>query len=519
MSEQAYYKVPDRVEGKWYDSTPKQWMWLSTWMIIGSLVLFRTHTLFGKLIGLAVIVVVGFLGAWRYSDGPGYQIASDKLASRSIRKRGGSIALPKDAKTSAKPPINLGLMGVKLGLEEGPFPTGTIVDYERGYLTFYVTGEGWEAVNYDPDARMSIEAQFTDALIEVCATADVSRESLAISYFLGARPWNMFPTLEGLSGITHPDFHSAPGEFRCEADERAANNHQERLELFNNLSADTISGVALTMRIPKAWRKYAAKPKKHQLTAEDLEDSIINRVANSLVQALRRCEIANVKLLDLLELDEFVQIQWNLAGAAQLHQDLHWRRQMLETGLITPQQVIEQLSQKQPWPSGSLKVGRNFIEMDGTLHSVSRIVRHNRRKYRPGGMQRLQFIKGPWFMYCVCGDAKPASRDMKYMTKSIVLSRGLRRANDSQGRYYTLADREEQARSKAQQDELHNSGGPSMNFNKLIVISATSEGQLKTFNTQVKSVTRLLRLGVRPIKGETRQIRAFASALLGVNIL
>ena len=100
-----------------------------------------------------------------------------------------------------------------------------------------------------------------------------------------------------------------------------------------------------------------------------------------------------------------------------------------------------------------------------------------------------------------------------------MLARGMRHANDTSGRYYTLADKEEQARAQAQQDQLYMSGGPSMNLNKFLVVFATSEKALRKARLQANGVYRVLRLGVHPIKGETRQIRAFASALLGVNIL
>ena len=521
----ASYFAPDFTEGKLYDLRVSQWMWFFAWFFYGLVGIFAIPTLWVSVPFAAISLMIGAFGAWTYDEGAGYQIFADHRTSGAMTKRGLDEADGTSIAGENNVDLNLSLAGIPLGIESATspcardighvLPTGFIINGELSRIAFVVRYGSSQRPALDWNRRMEAEQRIVDVIAEAAASVDHDREHLSLGHSITMRPVNMQHTLDLLANDTlHFDFvRPKPGT----PEAKMTSVLQERLKKVGTKSNDTVNTYAVTIDLSDVWARQMRAGEK----LERIDESSLFMLVNHIVHGLRQAGQPNAEALNLLELDEWIRIVRTINGAGKLHSSLYERRKRFKK--MTMEDVIEDLANGSPWPFEFVKLGRDFLYMDGSYFRIWRTIRfEGSKRFRPGGMLGLQFPKTPhesrWNTTTLVGSIRSAVAEEAKMTRMIVWSEAARDADKERGKYQSARDKDVRGRPGEQQTRLYRQGAPVFKFNRYTVVAAPNRMTLRMYTTATLAAHAFRSVKLRLITLPVRQIRAFTVALLGIDM-
>lgn len=520
ITDSSAYVAPDYTEGKLYDLTTEQYAWLASWALMAITIAFAASQLWIKVLAV-LFFAVGVIGALTYNEGAGYQVFADRRESRAMVKRG------RDHTDGTVRPgenqwIGLSLVGIPLGTESADgrcaqetghiFPTGFIVNKDLSRIAFVIRYGGSKRPSMDWDHRMGAEQSIIDVFAQAFAAIGYELERPSLGHSIAARPCDIQPTLDVLANQTlHPDFVD-PSPDSIEA--AMAANTDIRLRKMAMVGNNNSNTFTVTVDLPPVW----AEQIRSGTPLESLDDSSIFMLVSHITDGLRESGLNDVTCLNLLELDEWVRIVRTIKGAGKLHDDLYVRR--LRFAALTLEQAITELIEDPPWPRKFMKLGPDYLYMDGSYFRIWRTTNYGGlKRFRPGGMVGLQMPSGArWNTTSIIGRIVAADTEEKRLTRSIVWQTALRDEAKERGRYLSERDRDNRRRPQDQQTLLYRMGAPVFKYNRLVVAGAPNHRMLRIYSaiTVAVHLRRLIKL--RKIELPVRQIRSFTSAILGLDM-
>lgn len=514
LDDSASYIAPDYSQSRVYDLGLDQQIWASVWLILATWALFSAPDLILKAVIAVMCLIIGVLGAWSYNEGQGYLIPGDHLKSRGSRKNGSFISSEDPNFASNSPTIKISLSGIPLGNEKPDktnhlLPTGFITSSDRGRIAFVIACGGTRRASFDWDQRMTDEQAVVDVIAQAAAIAGYEASRFSVASIVGVRPADPHPVLETLAWALHPDFiDPEPGT----PEAKFANAGDIRLETMYLTGSDPVSAYVITLNTPPSWRKALAGG---SLASADIDNSMVRTIVDHLVSGFDATGIVGAKCLNLLELDEFVRVQLNIAKSGLLHKWLAERRMRYRS--MSTDDIIADLLANPPWPDNLIRIARDYIYANGTYFRMFRTVNfRGRRIFRPGGSMLLQLPpKTRWNTTTTCGAVVSALAEEKRLTRSITWRKAIDLMGKENDKYLSKREREERQRSEDEQSKIYDQDAPVIKSDRIIAVGAPTKKLLFFYSAMTVAAHTLRMVGIVPVILEVRQSRALSRCLLG----
>lgn len=502
----------------------RQGGWILSCFGLG-MALFTLDSLPFKVVGLFVLLI-GVLGAKKYQDGLGYRIVIHVFKSLRQRAKTKGVTNIDELELTDEAPIDVSIMSYPAVDDEGrSFRIGVAYNPEDNCDTFLVTASGIEHPGADPLELMRQEDLYIEGIAEVLANYD-GRVGFALLYIsrpvngLRQQIWeglNLDPdVLNAKTFDSHDDFAYA----NATVEERQATSLKQSQLAAEVYEADVIRAVAMTVPRPGDWPKVKGGLIDGALTAEQLEEAPVVKLALMLESELGSRGIADATILDRIDFAKYVRTSWDMVDIKNWNLQL----QMLDP-INNPEVIANGLDE---WPAHEVTAGKSrrggyYQKTDNTYHRILQAKRFLTSQVDIGELNELfdvnllGFPRDVGLAVTLCGDSVNPNIERGILKRQSVIQAAIEGKRKGET-YETDEDIERSSSKRRKETALYRSRSIALSYNVFIVVSATTLKTLDKATDQVKRRSKRKRVLLRSIKWETRQLRALFTALLGVSM-
>ncbi len=516
------------------------------------------------------MIVLAF-GGLKTSDGLVFRNYQAKWDSRRMHAtRQGENGQVYDAEKTKRPPIGLKIVTFRLdyGLAELPdyvrehlgedaikqlnvqamdddATLGTIYSKSEKTDTAFIVGSGHKGANLGPIEGFLARADVVEAIRK---TVDQSYDFPSISVIFSTRPWNhQLNSLWNFRNLDPDVVDAEPIQLRnlgldedgdpifdVETFMKASTEEGQALAINQSLAGAVVDGqegsmaIAITTPRPKGWKQGRNGEITGRLTNKQLRNAPIKKLALALQQEFSRIGVADAGALTSENLVKFVRSKWDVKGIRDWQMLLAERAVALadyEDGHMPFEEVPPMPT---AWPEGKIvsgftNSGRPFLFTDGTYHRVLQVRSFGKPHVFAGGMDELMNTRnfGPsertGFTLSVCGDIVDVRVERSMHTKALVIRNGYNQTKKD-GLHQTPDDIAKLDDMRAREFALYRSGPYAFSFNVYATLSADTPDLLDSVEEAVMANAKGVEVEFRDIPYASRQLRAFMTANLGVNM-
>lgn len=514
-----YGSYTRRILGKF--SWPKA-LWVITWVALAVGLAF-TPTLGTRILAI-LAVLIGAVGIWPFSYGPGFSYVLERNESATIRRRKGRVAQQarpgSKRRATNKEPIKV---------EIHAYPTAVPDRDSLGIYHFpetkgdasIITGEAWPGANIGASERFSSENELAKAVLDATnMTADST--GIIIGAHKGpvdiwrSRDWEAESVHQNVVNAGRYDFGVNPP---TNVYERQSANFSE-LDLNRRLFTRDVTGyVGLNVTRPKDFAEIEKAVVAGKMSPRQFENRmLISRMTRRLEENLKAQGITGLKALDEKEIRSFAKSTFEL-------QDIDaWNYLMRHPD---SEEAIPMTSADKfwPWPRKEPLVlsdylGRPYINFDESLFRIARATKLNETVF-PGEFKPL-FMSGDIGLanqtslnISLSGMTYSAKDESKALTYAILVQKALSGIFESDETYRTMEDEANANALRERQNRYFLGGKQALGFNLYAVWGGVDEEALEEADRAVQEHARSCDIKLQLIPLESRQIRAFFSANIG----
>lgn len=476
------------------DMTPTLAVWFGAWLIpaLSGLLVVRSIWQFLLFLG------IGYLGARRYRWGPGIYYPRDWWRGWQIKRQKGIVFSSEDADDApGKKRLRLRHGQQAITLEPTDFlgVLASLYDPESRIDTVYVRVRGWSHVNNDVFGRHAADLRVVSVLKNVIAQL---AGDIGICHLTCPRPFDPKEIYEDLrDNLLRPEVVNA-----TEGDgvDFELQRHTNALLMNSTRRGREYFGLyALSVRRPAGWQAFARDPEK--FSRDDLLNSPLKYVLDTLVDGLRSEGFYGVSIFDREELYDFIFRTWNVKYMEAVLAGKDARRK----------------PGANPWPERQIVIDgpRQLVIIDGNYHRVLVTTRYGIQRVIAGGFYELMTGNKPWVT--MAAPVVTVSKGMEFWL--LKQKRDLTVAYQKE-RYKggMIQDRESRDRRQAtvdRVDAIYTSGSKPTRSNRYFVVSGSSLKQLEEAQRHLEAKLRRRQIRVVPVRGRARILRAFLAAMLG----
>lgn len=479
---------------------------------------------------LMLILMVGLL--YRYPYGRGYSMLYEAVDSWFIRNiRRGKLWDPDPNAKLVKRLVKRALWQRQLFdlspqvIEARGQRIAVLHDEKKKLDHLYIVAEGSNASALDIHGYQQVNLAVAETIKHVKAETGLS---IGVSFGRLIRPYDATELATFFRRNLHPDV-AVPESFvtpenQLTRDQRVeAKLHavmQQVAEVYTPVVANVTFMAVITVKRPSKWRKR--KMMKKGLSEKDLYNAPIARMARTFVTDLEQVGVKDARWLGMSELTALFRRSHDVAHLDEYYtaraEGLVPKKdddiQHNEHGVVT--------SELRYLPEGKVAVGKDWINIGGTLHRTLRItqlpqqVLPNLIHVIYGATSGNDTTVRGWSAISLSGETISGQAEYRRFTWGMTLRRSLNRAR-GQKIYRPPSDRDKERDLERRQTDMYRSGSVGQKCNIFATVSGSTLEEVEEMQHQVEKVIRGRSGRIQVVRGESRQLRAMQTATMAAN--
>lgn len=383
--------------------------------------------------------------------------------------------------------------------------TGLLHNRRKKTDSLVITGTG------SPLVAMTLAGQYhghEDIAGIIRRAASVEHTPVGVSFCVRARPDDPWVFWDTVAEYGEPEVVLPAGRLKESEDyltdydrrmlflETIQNSLPEISDQANSIEMAIVITIRRSEPLGKALRKGT-------ITSAEANRQPIMRIRNIALAQLGRHGVSDVQALDAAGMERFLRMAWDVVGLEKYFARTHERAALGESA-----------TSDQWYPAKRVRVGRNYVEIDGTYSTALKMTSY-RSSPLPHEPRVFYASHARWFSHCVLGETVNGNWEYRFLNLS---SGFLKDIVDIIGIQYSGPKVERRERELTDRLRDIDRSTYTEAYNILATVSA---GSLEELEEEVqKEIDRLTGEGMAPIRvaGESKQLPWFLSAVFCVDL-